>query len=1118
MSGGQDRGQVVALAFVLAVGLAVVGLAVTQAFVVPQQNAQTEFEHSGTVQEDMESLRTSIVQAAQGREQFPASISLGTQYKARTLLQNPSEPSGSLMIERYERPVDISNVQAVDREARDVWNGGRSYQVASIVYKPDYNEYGKAPTTVYEHSVAANQFPNGNVRPLSGQELVDGDDISLVLVDGELERTQSQKVTIRPTAMSRSSDRMAVQNKADEPITIRLPTRLDEQTWKSLLEDELVANGGNVESLEVNDGELMLKLQPGTYDLGITAVGFANGGVTTDGQFVTLGDGDGSTVSEGGTQQVTFVVRDAYNNPVSGATLTVEQPETGYVTPGTPGSDPPATTEDTAVSVTSDEDGRATVTYHAPLNIDGSITPDGDGGVAVIGQLDGTSGDAGEASASLAVRDTSAPVDGTWQRPMLTGVAPSPEGEICTLADGFMTGLDCPAQSPDDAVRVYFPEGYNAEATWTLGVTDESGTVVETALDPSNVNEDGLLLVDASDLFDDGLPDSVDLNDGAQIELRRGDTVVDEFAYTAPGSSDGPTTSDGWNRALGDDEVAYRVTDDGTFADANRSSDWKVVDVNADNGDHSLTLTGGGSRVPEGESESLRLSVVDEHDFPVYGAEPEIDQPQTGYVTAGGSGGSKVRPTTDVTGDATVTYGAPFNSIDGFDAAADSPAAITATLTDGGDTETETATLGLTDTPAPADGDWSRPMMTAVDPSPDADLCALDGSVLSGLDCSTETDDSDVTACDIGDDENVVRVSGSNQGSIDTERSVIIEAEATQNGRIKSGGDVCIGAGARVNGGITADGSVTVKQNAEVNGKIKADKVDVAPGATVGAGALGYSVRLYFPEGYNADATWTLVVNPDEGSAETETLTPADASEDGMLLVNAAGLFNDGLPDEGATLELRRDSTVVDEFAYGSDSDGPITSNGWNTTLSDNEVAYRATDDGTFADTNRSADWNVTDAESDTGSDDGDDSEEDKPKDGLPCGINADDALVVPDEHGGNGAIKVKNGKLEGGDSVVIRDEATQNGKITTNGGDVCIGEDATVNGGITADGGTVTLKSGATVNGTVTAEAVEQADDATINPEGSEPDASGKGDENPGKGDENPGKGDENPGKGGGP
>jgi predicted acyltransferase (DUF342 family) len=108
----------------------------------------------------------------------------------------------------------------------------------------------------------------------------------------------------------------------------------------------------------------------------------------------------------------------------------------------------------------------------------------------------------------------------------------------------------------------------------------------------------------------------------------------------------------------------------------------------------------------------------------------------------------------------------------------------------------------------------------------------------------------------------------------------------------------------------------------------------------------------------------------------------------------------------------------------------------------------------------------------------------------LSCGFDESDALVVPDEYDGSGAIKVKksNGKgpekkshIPAGESVLISDGEIQNGKIETENADVCIGEDARVTGGITATGGTVTLKQGAEVDGTVKADEVKRGEGTLI-------------------------------------
>ncbi|WP_121822600.1 CARDB domain-containing protein [Halostella salina] len=363
--GGDERAAAIQVGATLLFGMIIVSMAMYQATVVPDQNAQVEYNHNQEVQSQMQELRNAIVSVPGGGNGGSVTVDLGTRFPSRTLFVNPPAPSGSL------RTVDTTNASiniAVDNaaasgETNDYWNGDeRTFNTGAIVYEPQYSEYQSAPTTVYEQSVLYNRFDGANVS-LSDQRIVDGRQINLVALNGSLSKSSagSASVSVRPVSTSRNA--VAVEGDGG-PINITIPTRLDNETWTDALESEYSSNGGNIVGQyyepisDENYALLSIELKESTtYNLRMAKVGVGDG-VTEEADNLYLTDVGGTSlnVEADGTEAITVEVRDRFNNPVSGEDVTLSASDGGTF----------AGTGTSTTTNASDSDGRVTVTYEAP--------------------------------------------------------------------------------------------------------------------------------------------------------------------------------------------------------------------------------------------------------------------------------------------------------------------------------------------------------------------------------------------------------------------------------------------------------------------------------------------------------------------------------------------------------------------------------------------------------------------------------------------------------------------------------------------------------------------------------------------------------------------------------
>ncbi|EMA17049.1 Ig-like domain-containing protein [Haloarcula amylolytica] len=355
---GDERAQSVQVGAVLLFGVLIIAFSSYQAFAVPEQNREVEFNHNQQVQTQLQDLRNAIVSVPGQPSQQAVSVQLGTRYPSRLVATNPGPPSGLLYTDgttNESQNLTVRNAEAINPETADYWDGTapRHYNTGAIAYKPEYNVYGEAPETVYEHSVVYNQFREGNIT-LSEQAMVDGRDITLVALNGSMSRSASDSVTVDVRPTSQSSRTVRVTNATETSnVSVSFLSRLPAEEWRVLLEDEIDPNPGN----KSNDRYIANVIEaegPGslynvtvvfergaTYRLKMAKAGVGTRVASESDAYLTTVGSENVTVAKGDDEEIVLEVRDAYNNPVSDVEVngSVDGSNTGSLTTDTESSD-----------------------------------------------------------------------------------------------------------------------------------------------------------------------------------------------------------------------------------------------------------------------------------------------------------------------------------------------------------------------------------------------------------------------------------------------------------------------------------------------------------------------------------------------------------------------------------------------------------------------------------------------------------------------------------------------------------------------------------------------------------------------------------------------------------
>ncbi|WP_424013441.1 Ig-like domain-containing protein [Halorubrum xinjiangense] len=322
------RGQSVVVGTVILFGFLILALSLYQVQVVPQENADVEFEHSQQVEGEFLDLRNAVESASSTGDGRSTSLKLGTRYPQRTFALNPPPASGRLSTTE-PRPLRIENVTVNDGGNVGAYWANRTNETAtgdtitfdtrSLRYSPGYNEFRDGPDLVYEHSLVIAEFDSG-ILGRSGQTAVNSDRnrIRLTALDGRVSESGVRRTSLDPETLSENRRSVRLNSTGGDPIVVELPTdvsmeRADslEQQWRDRLGDDaesVVAAGGTVR-IELN-GTNGYRLELGKVGLGSDTTGTNE----SDGYITRVSAADGVAVAE---------VRDRYNNPVEGAEVDI---------------------------------------------------------------------------------------------------------------------------------------------------------------------------------------------------------------------------------------------------------------------------------------------------------------------------------------------------------------------------------------------------------------------------------------------------------------------------------------------------------------------------------------------------------------------------------------------------------------------------------------------------------------------------------------------------------------------------------------------------------------------------------------------------------------------------
>ena len=374
---GDQRAQALQVGAVLLFGFLIVGLAVYQISVVPEQNRQVEFDAYQDAARDVADLRGDVLASAGRDVTSTTTVKTGARYPPRAVFVNPPPSTGSLGL-GDPTTVRIENAQAVgseDANTQAYWDGTpREFETKPARFTPAYSDFEGLPIVVTGE--ASFRDAGDRLVPAGGQTLLQGDRLQLIAIDGDMDASGLEtQVTTDP--ISAAERTVVVEGDGDEDITVEIAPGGDPAAWNEtfgerlLDRDDVLAVETRDETVEVTlDGDRNYRLKLGKVELRERGdvVSADEPGVA----YVVAKSDEVSTIAQGASKTLRVEVRDAFNNPAADTDVEFEL---------TQGSG-----ELTRTETVSTEEGEASTTFEPSAGFTGeaeivATVPDADDGV-----------------------------------------------------------------------------------------------------------------------------------------------------------------------------------------------------------------------------------------------------------------------------------------------------------------------------------------------------------------------------------------------------------------------------------------------------------------------------------------------------------------------------------------------------------------------------------------------------------------------------------------------------------------------------------------------------------------------------------------------------------------
>jgi|AntRauMinimDraft_4_1070384.scaffolds.fasta_scaffold00037_54 hypothetical protein len=252
-----DRGQANLVGFIILFGFLLLSYSLFQAYAIPNQNAEIEYQHYQDARSDMTDLYAEIVTLGQSSSdrQVLVPVDLGMDYPSRLLFFNPPPASGSI------RSSGSGTIQINGANATTVCGGN---ETTGLVYSPGYHVTTQ-PDIRYDNGLLYMETAGGEYAMLEDRQLVTNGEINLYRLSGEL-RAQSGTDTLPIEITGPGGSGTPATDVAVTNLTLRSDLPAAEWNESGVLSPGLSA-------VDAGDDHVRIEGFSGSYDVACHSVG-----------------------------------------------------------------------------------------------------------------------------------------------------------------------------------------------------------------------------------------------------------------------------------------------------------------------------------------------------------------------------------------------------------------------------------------------------------------------------------------------------------------------------------------------------------------------------------------------------------------------------------------------------------------------------------------------------------------------------------------------------------------------------------------------------------------------------------------------------------------------------
>jgi hypothetical protein len=252
----RTAGSVVPLGFVLVVAIITIGLAVFNTTAIPILSQSAEVDSHRATATDFIRMDATISRAV--TTNIPQPIVVIERITYPPSLTPINKPSPHLRASKTAE-IRIQNARNATTNGTALTETRR--ETNHILYSREYNFYENARLLGLEHGVFYTQSTgqdgnSNNTLIRNGQRIVNGKTINIIAVDSSMSFSKPSPTQVNIRSKDSDTLNVDITNQANESIKIRLPTRIPEDKWKTMLNGERVKDDGSgccVEKITYNN-------------------------------------------------------------------------------------------------------------------------------------------------------------------------------------------------------------------------------------------------------------------------------------------------------------------------------------------------------------------------------------------------------------------------------------------------------------------------------------------------------------------------------------------------------------------------------------------------------------------------------------------------------------------------------------------------------------------------------------------------------------------------------------------------------------------------------------------------------------------------------------------------